>query len=167
MMEIPVITPKRSTLKHQDATTITNIQNAMLNLQAEMEKLGRLVHSAIDEHAVKQKHIDSLYGYVEKLEEKKADKENVKMEIDVKADKRSLATKVSRSDFDTTTTEITRNLDEMLEKIIGQGNDWQRAMNKISSDVDGKLDRMELESLKQHLENRLKAMRKLLEQRPA
>ncbi|XP_078483875.1 uncharacterized protein LOC100186493 isoform X4 [Ciona intestinalis] len=152
--------------KEREAATITNIQNALLNLQAEMEKLNRLVHSAIDEHTAKQKHIDALYGYVEKLEEKKADKENVKMEIDVKADKRALTTKVNRSDFDTTTNEITKNLDDMLEKIIGQGNDWQRAVNKLSTDVDGKLDRMELESLKQHLENRLKAMRKLLEQRP-
>ncbi|XP_078483871.1 uncharacterized protein LOC100186493 isoform X1 [Ciona intestinalis] len=166
MLDAPVLTPKRSTLKQQEAATITNIQNALLNLQAEMEKLNRLVHSAIDEHTAKQKHIDALYGYVEKLEEKKADKENVKMEIDVKADKRALTTKVNRSDFDTTTNEITKNLDDMLEKIIGQGNDWQRAVNKLSTDVDGKLDRMELESLKQHLENRLKAMRKLLEQRP-
>uniref|UniRef100_H2XMJ3 DUF4795 domain-containing protein n=4 Tax=Ciona intestinalis TaxID=7719 RepID=H2XMJ3_CIOIN len=166
ILDAPVLTPKRSTLKQQEAATITNIQNALLNLQAEMEKLNRLVHSAIDEHTAKQKHIDALYGYVEKLEEKKADKENVKMEIDVKADKRALTTKVNRSDFDTTTNEITKNLDDMLEKIIGQGNDWQRAVNKLSTDVDGKLDRMELESLKQHLENRLKAMRKLLEQRP-
>ncbi|XP_076803841.1 uncharacterized protein LOC143447533 isoform X5 [Clavelina lepadiformis] len=152
--------------KDRESDTIANMQNALLNLQAELEKLYRLVNAAMEEHDAKQKHIDSLYGYAERLEEKKADKENVKMEIDVKADKRALATKVNRTDFDSTTNEITKNLDEMLEKILGQESEWQKALKKLSGEVDGKLDRMELEALKQHLENRLKAMRKLLEQRP-
>ncbi|XP_076803838.1 uncharacterized protein LOC143447533 isoform X2 [Clavelina lepadiformis] len=157
---------KRSNMKQKESDTIANMQNALLNLQAELEKLYRLVNAAMEEHDAKQKHIDSLYGYAERLEEKKADKENVKMEIDVKADKRALATKVNRTDFDSTTNEITKNLDEMLEKILGQESEWQKALKKLSGEVDGKLDRMELEALKQHLENRLKAMRKLLEQRP-
>jgi len=37
-----------------------------------------------------------------------------------KADKQALLAKVSRSDFDSTTTEITKNLDELLEKLVGQ-----------------------------------------------
>ncbi|XP_039267414.2 glutamine-rich protein 2-like isoform X3 [Styela clava] len=149
--------------RDQESSAITGIQTALLNLQAEMEKLTRLVNTALDEHEVKQKHIDTLYGHVEKLDENKADKENVKLRIDVKADKQALETKVNRSDFDTTTSEITKNLDDLLEKILGQESQWQKQVNKLSAEVDGKLDRMELESLKQHLENRMKAMKKLLE----
>lgn len=159
-IETPVHVSK---LKKQESSTVTGIQTALLNLQAEMEKLTRLVNSALDEHEVKQKHIDTIYGYVEKLEENKADKENVKLRIDVKADKQQLETKVNRSDFDSTTTEITKNLDDLLEKILGQESEWQKQVNKLSAEVDGKLDRMELDSLKQHLENRMKAMKKLLE----
>lgn len=68
-----------------------------------MEKLARLIDSALEEHKEKQKHIDvraavgitpissliwtnilqTLYGHTEKLSETKADKENVRMEIDV------------------------------------------------------------------------------------
>ncbi|XP_039267396.2 uncharacterized protein LOC120342576 isoform X1 [Styela clava] len=159
-VEAPVHVSK---LKKQESSAITGIQTALLNLQAEMEKLTRLVNTALDEHEVKQKHIDTLYGHVEKLDENKADKENVKLRIDVKADKQALETKVNRSDFDTTTSEITKNLDDLLEKILGQESQWQKQVNKLSAEVDGKLDRMELESLKQHLENRMKAMKKLLE----
>lgn len=149
--------------RDQDSDAISGIQTSLLNLQAEMEKLARLIDSAIEEHKEKQKHIDTLYGYTEKLSETKADKENVRMEIDVKADKRTVASKVNITDFDTATSEITKSLDEMLEKLLGQENNWETALKKLSSDVDGKLDRMELENLKMHLENRMKAMKKLID----
>ena len=49
-----------------------------------------------------QRIIDDLFQYVERLQERKADRENVATEMDVKADKHALDGKVNRSTFEET-----------------------------------------------------------------
>ena len=47
-----------TSLNIQEEGVISALQNAMLNLQAELERLQALIQAAMDEHANKQKHID-------------------------------------------------------------------------------------------------------------
>jgi len=46
------------TLILQEEDLISSLQNAVLNLQAELERLQGLIQAAMDEHEAKQKHID-------------------------------------------------------------------------------------------------------------
>ena len=43
-----------------------------------------------------------------------------------------------------------------------QDEDWKEAYSKLTEDIDGKLDRLELDPLKEWLESRLKALNEKL-----
>ncbi|PIK46062.1 putative glutamine-rich protein 2 isoform X3 [Apostichopus japonicus] len=163
---------------------LTGIKSRLLDLQAEVDKLNQTCIHMVEEHNAKQKHIDALYTFVDRLQENKADKEHVTMEIDVKADKRALENKISRNQFEGTVDEISRNLNSVMEKLSGIHADitepfsvetelsdlyllfkysiayqsaWQQAVGEIKVDVENKLDRMELDPLKAYLDKRIKA----------
>ncbi|XP_071964269.1 uncharacterized protein [Antedon mediterranea] len=140
----------------KDSESITNMQGVLLQLQAEVEKLNSTLIHLVDEHTAKQKHIDALYTYIDRLQEFKADKEHVIMEIDVKADKRALDNKISRAQFEGTVDELSKNLQEVMHKISGHQNAWEDAVSEMKVDIDNKLDRMELDPLKTYLDKRIK-----------
>ncbi|XP_071797824.1 uncharacterized protein [Asterias amurensis] len=141
-----------------DSEIVTNMQKLILQLQAEVDKLNHTCVQLVDEHNSKQKHIDALYTFVDRLQENKADKEHVIMEIDVKADKRALENKVSTTQFQGTVEELSRNLNDVADKLSGHRSAWQEAVSEMKLDIDNKLDRMELDPLKSYLDNRIKSV---------
>nr|XP_029492389.1 glutamine-rich protein 2-like isoform X2 [Oncorhynchus nerka] len=97
----------------------------------------------------------------------KSMEELVEMEIEIKADKRALETKVSRMQFDSMTEELNTMFQELLSKITGQEQDWHKIIDKISTEMECKLDRIELDPVKKQLEDRWKSIRKQLQAQPA
>ncbi|KAL7849945.1 hypothetical protein SRHO_G00192940 [Serrasalmus rhombeus] len=157
------------TIQAADITSelMSEVQGAILQLQAECEKLHITANHLMEDHNLKQSHIDHLYKTVEELDEKKADKEVVEMEIGIKADKQALETKVSRIQFDTMTEQLNGMFQELLSKITGQEQDWHKVIEKISMEMECKLNRIELDPLKKQLEDRWKSIRKQLQAQPA
>nr|XP_054762613.1 glutamine-rich protein 2-like isoform X3 [Lytechinus pictus] len=144
--------------KAKDNESLQKLQDVLSQLRAEVDKLNTSYIHLVDEHNVKQKHIDALYTFVDRLQENKADKEHVIMEIDVKADKRALDNKVSRSHFDGAVDELSKNLSEVMDKLSGHRTAWDSAVGELKLDIDNKLDRMELDPLKSYLDNRIKSV---------
>ncbi|KAF7249098.1 Glutamine-rich protein 2, partial [Varanus komodoensis] len=125
--------------KHrQDEEMLSQIQNTILQVQDECEKLNSTTGSLIEDHRQKQKEISMLFKSLEKLENQKADKDHIVMEIDVKADKTALAAKVSRSQFDATTEQLHKMMQELLNKMAGQEQDWQKVLDKLLIEMDSK-----------------------------
>jgi len=58
-------------------------QQAILQLQAEVEKLHHTTSDIIDENKTRTKELQDLLAYCDRLQEQKADKEYVQMEVDV------------------------------------------------------------------------------------
>ncbi|KAJ8389165.1 hypothetical protein AAFF_G00123710 [Aldrovandia affinis] len=153
--------------KDKSSTLMGDAQAAILQLQAECEKLHATTCHLAEEQGQRRQHIENLYKSVEQLEEKKADKEHVEMEIDIKADKQALETKVSRVHFDSMTEQLSSMFQDLLSKISGQEQDWHKVIQKISMEMECKLNRIELDPLKQQLEERWKTIRKQLQAPPA
>nr|XP_008102584.1 PREDICTED: glutamine-rich protein 2 isoform X2 [Anolis carolinensis] len=152
--------------KHrQDEEMLSQIQNTILQVQEDCEKLNATTGNLIEDHRQKQKEIGLLFKSLDKLEHEKADKERIVMEIGVKADKTALAAKVSRSQFDATTEQLHKMMQELLNKMAGQEQDWQKMLDKLLIEMDSKLDRLELDPFRQQLEERWKDIRKQLKQR--
>ncbi|XP_042308280.1 glutamine-rich protein 2 isoform X2 [Sceloporus undulatus] len=152
--------------KHrQDEEMLSHIQNTILQVQEDCEKLNATTGNLIEDHRQKQKEISLLFKSLEKLEHEKADKDHLVMEIDVKADKTALAAKVSRTQFDATTEQLHKMMQELLNKMAGQEQDWQKMLDKLLIEMDSKLDRLELDPFRQQLEERWKDIRKQLKQR--
>ncbi|XP_072846600.2 glutamine-rich protein 2 isoform X4 [Pogona vitticeps] len=153
------------TEKEKDEEMLSQIQNTILQVQEDCEKLNSTTGNLIEDHHQKQKEINMLFKSLEKLEKEKADKDRLVMEIDVKADKAALAGKVSRSQFDATTEQLHKMMQELLNKMAGQEQDWQKMLDKLLIEMDSKLDRLELDPFRQQLEERWKDIRKQLKQR--
>uniref|UniRef100_A0ABI7Y4Q1 DUF4795 domain-containing protein n=1 Tax=Felis catus TaxID=9685 RepID=A0ABI7Y4Q1_FELCA len=157
---------KKAKLQSQDEELLGHIQSAILQVQGDCEKLNITTGSLIEDHRQKQKDIDVLYQGLEKLEKEKATREHLEMEIDVKADKSALEAKVSRVQFDATTEQLNHMMQELMSKMSGQERDWQKMLDKLLVEMDSKLDRLELDPVKQLLEDRWKALRQQLKERP-
>nr|XP_031325598.1 glutamine-rich protein 2 [Camelus dromedarius] len=156
---------KKSKLQSQDEELLGHIQSAILQVQGDCEKLTVTTSSLIKDHQQKQKDIDVLYQGLEKLEREKANREHLEMEIDMKADKSALAAKVSRVQFDATTEQLNHMMQGLVAKMSGQEQDWQKMLDKLLGEMDSKLDRLELDPVKQALEDRWKSLRQQLKER--
>uniref|UniRef100_A0A670IIW3 Glutamine rich 2 n=1 Tax=Podarcis muralis TaxID=64176 RepID=A0A670IIW3_PODMU len=148
-----------------DEEMLNQIQSTILQVQDDCEKLNATAGTLVEDHRQKQKEISMLFKSLERLENVKADKDSLVMEIDVKADKAALAAKVSRSQFDATTEQLHKMMQELLNKMAGQEQDWQKMLDKLLIEMDSKLDRLELDPFRQQLEERWKDIRKQLKER--
>nr|XP_051694268.1 glutamine-rich protein 2 isoform X3 [Oryctolagus cuniculus] len=156
---------KKAKLQSQDEELLGHVQSAILQVQGDCEKLNITTSNLIEDHRQKQKDIEMLYQGLEKLEKEKANREHLEMQIDVKADKSALAAKVSRVQFDATTEQLNRMMQELVAKMSGQEQDWQKMLDKLLLEMDSKLDRLELDPVKQLLEDRWKSLRQQLKER--
>uniref|UniRef100_A0A667WNB1 DUF4795 domain-containing protein n=1 Tax=Myripristis murdjan TaxID=586833 RepID=A0A667WNB1_9TELE len=123
---------------------MNNIQSAILQLQGDCEKMHETTERLVEDTRQKQSHIEvQLYKTMQQLEEKKADKQLVEMEIGIKADKRALESKVSRMQFDSMTEQLSAMFHELLSKVTGQEQDWHKVMDKLSTEMECKVGRQE------------------------
>uniref|UniRef100_A0A8C1JE17 DUF4795 domain-containing protein n=1 Tax=Cyprinus carpio TaxID=7962 RepID=A0A8C1JE17_CYPCA len=152
--------------KEKNTDLVRDLEGAILQLQSKCEKLHRTSNHLMEEHSKKQTHFDHLFKIVEELDEKKADKQVVEMEIEIKADKRALESKVSRMQFDSMSEQLNNMLQDLLSKISGQEQDWNKVIEKISTEMDCKLNRIELDPLKKQLDDRWRTIHKHLQTPP-
>nr|XP_019924672.2 uncharacterized protein LOC105332741 isoform X2 [Crassostrea gigas] len=166
-VEFALMRAKVAGMNELDSDALSRAQQAILQLQAEVEKLHSTTKDIIEENSNRAQQIESLIQHCDKLQETKADKEYVQMEVDVKADKKSLDNKVNHSLFDSTTNEINKMIKDILDKLAGHEASWNSTIKKFADDIDGKLDRLELDPLKEWLESRLKALNDKLRRQQA
>ena len=91
---------------------------------------------------------------MEKLQESKADKENVAMEMNIKADKAALESKVNVSTFDNTFSMLDEGLREALQKMDDYMNEemaLKQALKQLSVDMSEKMDGQAFQALKNYL----------------
>ncbi|XP_042658399.1 glutamine-rich protein 2 isoform X2 [Tyto alba] len=146
---------------NQDEELLKRIQATVRQVQGDYEKLSSVTGNLLNDRHQKQKDIEALFQSLEKLEKEKADKEDLVLGINVKADKTALAGKVSRSQFDASMERLNGMIQEMLSRVMGQEQDWHQVQQQLSEEMDSKLDRLELGPFRQQLEEHWK---RILEQ---
>lgn len=70
-----------------------------------------------------------------------------------KADRKALDDKASRDWVDSTFDKLDKAIREAKSKMIGQEEALKSAVNQLNEDVEGKLDRLELQPLKDYFGN--------------
>ncbi|XP_066292232.1 glutamine-rich protein 2-like isoform X5 [Branchiostoma lanceolatum] len=141
--------------RDKDGDMLDNLQQKVLQLLADVEQLNGTSSDLVRKSGDLQKSTEALYKVCDKLNDTKADKDYVTMEVDVKADKRALESKVSRQQFDSSFNELNNLIQELLAKLDGQDGQWQDALKNLSDDLDGKLDRLELDPFKEYIQGQL------------
>uniref|UniRef100_A0A452UBJ9 DUF4795 domain-containing protein n=1 Tax=Ursus maritimus TaxID=29073 RepID=A0A452UBJ9_URSMA len=142
---------KKAKLQSQDEELLGHVQSAILQVQGDCEKLNITTSNLIEDHRQKQKDIDVLYQGLEKLEKEKANREHLEIEIGVKADKSALAAKVSRVQFDATTEQLNHMMQELVAKMSGQEQDWQKMLDKLLVEMERKVRADEAAAMRRQL----------------
>ncbi|XP_040386872.1 glutamine-rich protein 2 [Cygnus olor] len=149
----------------EDEELLKSIQASILQVQGDCEKLGSVTGNLVDDHHQKQKDIEALFQSLERLQKEKADKEELVLEIEVKADRAALAGKVSCAQFDAAVEQLNKTIEDTLSKVTGQEQGWHRIQQKLVEELGSKLDRLELAPLRQQLEERCRSILRQLEER--
>nr|XP_029135730.1 uncharacterized protein C16orf96-like [Labrus bergylta] len=131
---------------------VSGLQEEILQLQAECEKLHETTRCLQVDNKQKQSHIEELSKVTDELGEKKADKLMVQSAITT--DKSALDSKVSRLQFDSETEQLNALFHELLNKVSGQEQDWHKVIKRLSTEMEFKLNRIEFDPLKTELEDR-------------
>ncbi|CAM9982659.1 unnamed protein product [Bubo scandiacus] len=138
--------------RSQDEELLKRIQAAVTQVQGDYEQLNSVTGNLLHDRHQKEKDIEALFRSLERLEKEKANKEDLVLGIDVKADKTALAGKVSRTQFDASMERLNEMIQETLSRVTGQEQGWHQLQRQLSEEMDSKLDRLELGPFRQQLE---------------
>ncbi|KFQ45368.1 Glutamine-rich protein 2, partial [Nestor notabilis] len=140
-----------------DQEVLKRIQAAILQVQGEYEKLSSVTGSLLDDSRQQQKDIEGLFQSMERLEKEKADKEDLELGMDEKADKDALASKVSRAQFEASLELLTERNQEVLSRVTGQEQGLHEIQQQLREEMASKLDRLELGPFQQQLNEHWKS----------
>ncbi|XP_065526672.1 uncharacterized protein LOC136010013 [Lathamus discolor] len=143
--------------KSQDEEALKRIQAAILQMQGEYEQLNSVMGSLLDDSRQQQKDIEGLLQSVERLEKEKADKEDLELGMDEKADKGALESRVSRAQFEASLELLKERNQEVLSRVTGQEQGLHEVQQQLREEMASKLDRLELGPFQQELEEHWKS----------
>ncbi|XP_054703051.1 glutamine-rich protein 2 [Grus americana] len=149
----------------QDEELLKRIQATVAQVQGDYKKLSSVTGNLLDDRHQKQKDIEALFQSLERLEKEKADKEDLLLGIDVKADKTTLAGKVSRTQFEACVERLNEMIQETLSRVTGQEQGWHQVQRQLTEEMDSKLDRLELGPFRQQLEEHWKSILEQLKEK--
>ncbi|XP_062467350.1 glutamine-rich protein 2-like isoform X2 [Pezoporus occidentalis] len=143
--------------KSQDQETLKRVQAAILQMQGEYEKLNSVTGRLLDDSRQQQKDIEGLFQSMERLEKEKADKEDLELGMDEKAEKGALESKVSRTQFEASLELLNKRNQEVLSRVTGQEHGLHEVQQQLREEMATKLDRLELGPFQQRLEEQWKS----------
>ncbi|XP_068270339.1 glutamine-rich protein 2-like [Nyctibius grandis] len=143
--------------RQQDEERLRHIQASIVQVQEHCEQLSSITGSLQDDRQKQQRDIEALFHSLERLQEEKADKEELLLGIDVKADKAALNGKVSRSQFEASMERLQELIQEVQSRVTGQEQGWQQVQRQLWEELGSKLDRLELGPFRQQLDERWKS----------
>ncbi|XP_028417053.1 uncharacterized protein LOC114541315 isoform X2 [Dendronephthya gigantea] len=157
------VKPQEDNVPSYDREVLNSVREKLNSVEQDQEKMVLKSKEDIDKILEnldeKQRTIDGLFQYVERLQERKADRENVANEMDIKADKHALEGKVNQSTFDETFQMFDRGLQEALQKMEDYMNEemaLKDTLSRISREMEGKIDNDSLQMMKNYFEKQIK-----------
>jgi chromosome segregation ATPase len=141
--------------KYADMESLTALQEMLTQLQQDHERVIGTVAHLSNEMEINKEHVKALYSAVDDLRAGKADREQLEVEVREKADRTALEGKASREWVDSTFERLDQKIREARDKLMGQEEALRSAVTRLDEDVETKLDRMELEPLKDYFDKKL------------
>ncbi|XP_034988086.1 uncharacterized protein C16orf96 homolog [Zootoca vivipara] len=142
------------------------------SLQGTMDQMQRLkdqcekLQTGVERLMKSTSDIQTMRIMLEQLDITKADKALIQEEMNVKADKSQLEAMVNQVELQSATAQLSEMMQDLLQKMSLQDQDWQKALEKLFIDMDCKLDRMALDPLSRQLEEVWQVVKKYLKEGP-
>ncbi|KAK2515676.1 hypothetical protein Q9233_014189 [Columba guinea] len=120
----------------QQDEQLKRLQTSIMQLQKDYEKLSSALANLQHDRQQEQDDIKALG----RLNKQKADKEELQLlGIDEKADKATLADKVSCSQFEACVERLNEMMEEVTSRVTGQEKGWQRFQQELQRQMDCKV----------------------------
>ncbi|NWY65218.1 QRIC2 protein, partial [Erithacus rubecula] len=122
-----------------------------VQIQRDYEKISFASGSLQKDSQEKQKAIEMLFQSLEKLQQEKADEQEMLAAIDVKADKAALGSKVNCSQLEANLERLDERMQDLQSQISGQKQHWNEVQQKVNFVEKTKLDRLELKAFRNQM----------------
>ncbi|KAM6423957.1 uncharacterized protein C16orf96 homolog isoform 2-T2 [Liasis olivaceus] len=169
VFEIP---PELKSLLERMEMLQTQSKQGKESLQGTLEQMERLkeqyekLQKGMERLTRSTSDIQVMRNMLEQLDIKKADKDLIQEEMNVKADKSALEAMVNHGELQIATSQLNEMMQDLLQKMSLQDKDWQKALEKLFVDMDCKLDRMALDPVSRQLEEVWRFIKKYLSEGP-
>ncbi|XP_007435972.2 uncharacterized protein C16orf96 homolog [Python bivittatus] len=169
VFEIP---PELKSLLERMEMLQTQSKQGKESLQGTLEQMERLkeqyekLQKGVERLTRSTSDIQVMRNMLEQLDIKKADKDLIQEEMNVKADKSALEAMVNHGELQIATSQLNEMMQDLLQKMSLQDKDWQKALEKLFVDMDCKLDRMALDPVSRQLEEVWRFIKKYLSEGP-
>jgi hypothetical protein len=141
-----------------------NAENTNEPLNDGIDKNEEILNNLIMEKDVLAEQIDVALKDIEALKEEKVDRLTVEEMMADKADYSVVRNKVSIQQFDATKEDLTRDIEEIIERLTNKELEWHQALAEIDEIIQIKLDKDDLQPLREEIHAKLKALQhKLME----
>ncbi|CAL1683678.1 unnamed protein product [Lasius platythorax] len=148
--------------KRTDDIDINILVAKIQGIETDMERIGETMDRLLDDKEKKETHINTLLEQIELLKTVKADKEDLEDALADKADAQAVNRKVSHDQFDAACDDLSRGLEEAIDKLTKQESIWQQALDEVQNEIAAKVDKIEMTPLKNFVTNKLKSLQEKL-----
>ncbi|XP_074035659.1 glutamine-rich protein 2 [Leptinotarsa decemlineata] len=156
MMEKVHLMPEEVDTRPNHITS--ELHGQLVTLQDEFTVVSETVQKLAEDYSSKEHTIDILVEQIELLKTVKADREDLEDALADKADACQINRKVSFEQFDQACGDMSKSLEEALAKLSQQELLWNQALDNIQNSIGGKLDKVELNPLRDFINNKLKGL---------
>ncbi|XP_019882303.2 uveal autoantigen with coiled-coil domains and ankyrin repeats [Camponotus floridanus] len=157
------LSEKVNVLQAMDKTgDINELVTKIQGIEADVERIGETIDRLFDDKEEKEIHIKTLLEQIELLKTVKADKEDLEDALADKADTQAVNRKVSHDQFDAACDDLSRGLEEAIDKLTKQESIWQQALDEVQNEIAGKVDKIEMTPLKDFMNKKLKSLQEKL-----
>lgn len=153
---------------------LMELQKKFAALENGLNDINEAANQLMEEREQRDLMISAVQEEIEMLKTTKADRERVDDQLADKVDWGMINRKVSHEQFDATCLDLTRGIEEALEKLSEQENLWHQALLGIQGDIGAKLDKGDLVPLRDFisdklavLQNKVKTLSKLKKEQEA
>uniref|UniRef100_A0A3Q0KNS5 Glutamine-rich protein n=1 Tax=Schistosoma mansoni TaxID=6183 RepID=A0A3Q0KNS5_SCHMA len=145
-----------------DKKLLKKLQNTMSVLQEQINQLNNIVTNVQSQFKKLHETVEDVKQYADDLETRKADANYVDTQLDKKADREDVKGFINRLEFDNTNQALEKLIEDLFAKLTLAENELKSLLTDLQETMETKLDRDEMEQLREWLEKRFKSINKRL-----
>ncbi|XP_075035200.1 uncharacterized protein C16orf96 homolog [Mixophyes fleayi] len=134
------------------------LQSKLHDLTLALQRLD----AKTDKMAADMSETATLQSQIDELERKKLNSEDLMLELNLKADKRALETKVGHGQLEAAIGEVNAVLEDLIKKLAMQESEWQNMLAKLLAGLEAKLSPSDLDSIRKDLDELWRFLKKHL-----
>ncbi|CAH8860634.1 unnamed protein product [Trichobilharzia szidati] len=139
---------------------LKKLQDTMGVLQEQINQLNNTLSNVQSQFKKVYETVEDVKQFADDLETRKADASYVDMQLEKKANCDDMKNFLSRSEFQSTNQTLKELIEDLFGKLTAAENELKSLLNDLQEAMENKMDRDEIDQLREWLEKRFKSLNK-------